>query len=426
MKIRKGYFHVFVILISLVYLSGIGFGQQRKITPQLIMKRMAQRYASCSSYQDVGVVETTYNEANSARIERMPFKTYFTRPQFFRFEWVDYFPWKDGRTNIVWCDGKDAYTYLEPHTYEKEEDLEMGIAGATGISGGAAHTIPILLMAGTMAGFSLTDLTNLALVGEEMFEGEPCYRVNGKHPFGDIYELWIGKKNYLLRKLREKTTGKDHTTIEEEIHRNIKLNETIASNVFNFKPPIALTEKSKEPLESLPPFDEKPAWAEFSSPEGGFKLLMPGDPVKQTLTLESPAGKIVHNVFTAAKGGVFCLVDYADLPKAAADTADAKTFFDQVRDELLKVFQGKLGGETAITLDGHPGREIKIIISGQEAKARLYAVNQRFYQLVIMKAARADKASKDIDNLFFDSFKLVGNTKPIAIYMIEKHSGSRE
>ena len=120
MKIGKGYFHVLVALISLAYLSGLGFGQQRKITPQTIMNRMAQRYANCSSYQDVGVVETTHNEANSARIERMPFKTYFVRPQFFRFEWIDYFPWKDGRTRIVWSDGKEAFTYWEPDLYEDE------------------------------------------------------------------------------------------------------------------------------------------------------------------------------------------------------------------------------------------------------------------------------------------------------------------
>ncbi|HST22978.1 MAG TPA: DUF2092 domain-containing protein [Blastocatellia bacterium] len=425
MKIGKGYFHVLVALISVAYLSGLGFGQQRKITSQTIMNRMAQRYANCSSYQDVGVVETTHNEANSARIERMPFKTYFVRPQFFRFEWIDYFPWKDGLTNIVWCNGKDSFTYLEPDTYEKEEYLGRGIAGATGISRGSAHTISRLLMAEEMSGFALTELTSLALVGEDQVEGELCYRVNGIHPFGDIYELWISKKDYLLRKLREKTTDKDYTTTKEVTYRNIKLNEIIAKDVFNFKPPIALTEKSKESPESLPLFDEKPTWAEFNSPEGGFKLLMPGDPVKQTLTLEAPTGKIVHNIFTAAKGGIICIVDYADLPRKATDVADANGFFDVVRDEILKITQGKLGSETAISLDGHPGREVKIIVSGQEAKARFYLVNQRFYQMLIMKMVRADKSSKDIDN-FFDSFKLVGNTKPIAIYMIEQHGERKE
>ena len=425
MKIGKGYFHVLVALITVAYLSGLGFGQQRKITPQMIMTRMAQRYANCTSYQDVGVVETTHNEANSARIERMPFKTYFTRPQFFRFEWTDYFPWKDGRTYIVWSDGKDSFTYWEPDTYEKNEYLGMGIAGATGVSRGSAHTLSRLLMSKEMSGFALTELTNLALVGEELFEGELCYRVNGKHPFGDVYELWIGKKDYLLRKLREKTTNKDHTTIEEEIHRNIKLNETIAKDVFNFKPPIALTEKSKEPPESLPLFDEKPTWAEFNSSEGRFKLMMPGVPVNQTLTYESPTGKVIHNMFTATKGGVICIIDYADLPIKATETAAAKAFFDEVRDEVLKVFQAKLGSETAISLDGHPGREVKLIVSSAEAKARFYLVNQRFYQLLFMKMDRADKGSKDVDT-FFDSFKLVGNTKPIAIYMIGQHRERKE
>ena len=421
MKMSKIYSQVFVILISLAYLSSLGHSQQSKITPQIIMKRMAQRYASCSSYQDTGVVQTTHNEANSARIERMPFKTYFARPRFFRFEWIDYFHWKDGRKSIVWCDGKDTYSYWEPDRYEKEEYLGLGIAGATGISRGAAHTIPRLLMADEVSGFALTELTNLSLVGEELFEGVLCYRINGKHPFGDIYELWIGKRDYLLRKLREESTNKEYVTVKEEIHRNIKLNEAITSDIFNFKPPIPLSESSdrKEFPESLSPLDEKPAWTEFNSPEGGFKLLMPSEPVKQTLTFESPTGKIVHNIFRAAKGGVFCIVDYADLPKEVTDPATIKAAFDEVRDELLKGAQGKLGSEATITLDGHPGREIKIILPGGEAKARLYVVNRRFYQLVIIKLSRPDKASNEIDK-FFDSFKLVGNTKPVAIQVIEQ------
>lgn len=423
----KSAFRLFVILISLACLCNLGFSQQRRMTAQAIVKRMAQRYASCLSYQDTGVVETTHNEANSARVERMPFKTYFARPQFFRFEWIDYFPWKDGRKKIVWSDGNESYTYWEPDTYEKEEELGLAIAGATGISRGAAHTVPRLLIADEVSGFGLTELTNLSIVGEERFEGELCYRITGKHPFGITYELWIGKRDFLLRKVREESKNKDYDKVEEEIHRDIRLNEPIAVDVFNFKPPIALTESSKAKgiPEDISPLDEKPTWTELNSPDGGFKLLMPGESFKQTLTLETPTGKIVHNIYRAAKGGVICLVDYADFPKEVTDPATIKATFDEVRDELLKGAQAKLDSEATISLDGHPGREIKLILPGSEAKARLYIVNRRFYQLLIINMPMLNKDASVLDK-FFESFKLVGTTKPVAVRVIEQQREKAE
>ena len=75
----------------------------------------------------------------------------------------------------------------------------MGITGATGVSGGAAHTVPSMLLKDLqMVAFSV--LTNVKLLREELFEDVHCYVVVGKHPGGVDYTLWIGKSDYLLRK----------------------------------------------------------------------------------------------------------------------------------------------------------------------------------------------------------------------------------
>lgn len=88
-RINNICFLTFFLLVLLFSFSLNGQSQQRKLTPQEIIRKMAQVYASCSSYQETGVVETTFDEVTSGRIEKKPFKTYFKRPALFRFEWID-------------------------------------------------------------------------------------------------------------------------------------------------------------------------------------------------------------------------------------------------------------------------------------------------------------------------------------------------
>lgn len=386
-------------------------GQQKTLTAAAILNRAARNYAGFSSYQDVGTVETTYDEGMSGHIERMPFKIYFTRPNLFRFEWTDFSSYKDGRTNVVWSNGKESFSYWEPDRHEKEESLGMGIAGASGVSSGSAQTIPYLLMA-QMSGFNLTKLTKLSLVGTETFDDELCYRINGRS-LGSMYEIWISKRDFLVRKVRTRIKFDTYLSTKEEIHRAVKVNAPIAREVFNFRPPIAL----KTPKEDSPakPFvaDENPAWSEFYSEEGRFKILLPTKPTTQTLSMKTPQGELVHHGFTASKGGSFCIIDYTDVPKLLASPENMNTIFTEARDAFLKQLDGKLAGESTISLDGHPGREIKVDLRGGEAKARFYMVNERFYQLIFMGISFLDESTGEM-NKYFDSFKLVGDTKSIA------------
>src|SRR5437870_3626262 len=80
-------------------------GQGRKLDAQTLITRVAQKYQSLSSYQDDGVVISTYDEATSGRIEKQPFKLFFRRPSRFRVEWLDYNLQKQGRNNVVWSNG---------------------------------------------------------------------------------------------------------------------------------------------------------------------------------------------------------------------------------------------------------------------------------------------------------------------------------
>src|SRR5204863_4759174 len=101
--------------------------------------------------------------------------------------------------------------------YEKRASLEMGIAAATGISSGAVYDVPRLLMP-EIDGWAVTELTRTALVGQEIFEGELCYRIKGFDLDGDLNEVWINQRDFLIRKITADSTAGAYSTTEEEIH----------------------------------------------------------------------------------------------------------------------------------------------------------------------------------------------------------------
>ena len=190
-----------------------------------------------SSYQDEGVVVATFEDATGSHVQQVPFTLRFKRPNFFRFERISYALSKSGAINVVWCNGKESFTYLERAGYEPSKDLASAIASATGVSIGSIYTIPRLLLPDVVSGFQLQDLLGLSLAGEEDFEGVACYRLKGKNERGVTHDLWIAKKDLVIRKVRTEKKYEDYVAIKEEIHRNIRVDELIAKGVFDFMPP---------------------------------------------------------------------------------------------------------------------------------------------------------------------------------------------
>lgn len=198
-----------------------------------IISNMAVRYASLLSYEDTGVVETITVGPLAKRSTDISFKTYFTRPKKLRFEWLDHFMLAKPERNVIWSDGVKAFSSyaFEDGKIETQETIGMMIAGATGISRASADTVPDLLMPDEIAGFSLTDLTKLSLKGQEIFEGADCYVVEGYHPNGEPWQLWI-RKDFLLIKLRTVSTDDQ---LKEEIRRNIKVDGKISEALYQPK-----------------------------------------------------------------------------------------------------------------------------------------------------------------------------------------------
>jgi hypothetical protein len=76
----------------------------------------------------------------------------------------------------------------------------------------------------------LTEISKISLLKQENFEGEDCFVVRGYWHRQPV-NLWIGKNDYFLRKVR---IANFNNTFQEEIRRNIKSGEEIPSETFTF------------------------------------------------------------------------------------------------------------------------------------------------------------------------------------------------
>ena len=107
----------------------------------------------------------------------------------------------------------------------------MAIAGATGVSSGAAHPVSSLLMA-DVGGFTMPQLQRLTL-GNADSDGIPCYRICGFHPHRDFYEVYVSVDDLVLRRVSEPDCD---GVVSNEIRRDIRVDESIDEQTFQFRP----------------------------------------------------------------------------------------------------------------------------------------------------------------------------------------------
>jgi len=144
------------------------------------------------------------------------------------------------------------------------------------------------------------------------------------------------------------------------------------------------------------------------SPDGKFKVMMPGTPTENTQFASGAAGgpgAFVKMWVTEVSGGAY-MVSAADFPNTGG--ADVESLLDGGVNGAMANSGGTLGSQSKVTLAGkYPGRDFQGTIPSKDAAlhARMYIVNGRLYQLLVLgKKSFVD--SPDTAK-FLDSFKLV-------------------
>ena len=246
-----------------------------ELTPEKIIARMAETYAKCKSYQDTGTVKTVFIQADGNRTDEKPFSTAFVRPDQFRFEYkekVDSYL-KEKPCYIVWCKGAEVLTWFFAKSstdITKVESLSSGIAGATGVSSGSAHTIPALLLT-EVGGRKLSEIKEAKLLEEAVFDNVNCYRIQGTfRSYRDNGKsitkptvIWIDKNSFLVRRIDEEnvfTFSKFRTETTTTYYPVI--NGDIQAKMLEFDPP-----GGNEVLKNVKPVEQLPSLS-LDSPMG--------------------------------------------------------------------------------------------------------------------------------------------------------------
>ena len=266
---KKRQYPVLTAIGLLLCFHGVARSQGSPPNPKVILGEMIALYKGASSYQDSGVVNLLpgdptlpasskgfgFSGASYREEMLVSFKTYYARPRMFRFDWTSSSP-RASREAVVWSDGKRAYSWTPDmanrdgsFTLFEEASLWACLEAAMRSSGGAAYHVPTLLMKDVspdkFADY-LNAMAEASLLREEMSDGESCHVIAGKI-FGTPWVLWIGKRSRLLRKTRtlyvrgsfhDSLKGVGETSVAEEIHRDIRINEKIPERVFRYGPQI--------------------------------------------------------------------------------------------------------------------------------------------------------------------------------------------
>ena len=176
-------------------------GYSQETDPTQIFKQVVAAYAAMQTFNTEGTVTTDIGTGVSTETS---FTIKLEKPNLYLISWNQKnsgVPF--GQAGAAWSDGSQPYLYMGiAKAYSKMTSDLMAISSATGISDGAAFTIPSLFLPGLAKEMKAQypGLINAHLTGTEQVEGDDCYVINGSSNHSASETYWISKRSYLIRK----------------------------------------------------------------------------------------------------------------------------------------------------------------------------------------------------------------------------------
>jgi hypothetical protein len=137
--------------------------------------------------------------------------------------------------------------------------------------------------------------------------------------------------------------------------------------------------------ESVPGTPELPAWRVFDSPEGRFRVTVPGAPALTTSSQATFLGPIhqARYAFQLAEGQV--VVEHHDLPRIATLLLPSGAILGRAQSSLLEDVGGRLLESREVSQQGYPAREISYDVAGPPSlreRALLILAGNRLYLVI--------------------------------------------
>lgn len=194
MHLRKAFaaWSTMIPLMMLLVVSGV---RGEEVDAKAIVAKTLANYAKIETYQAEGKSVTVMNQGGSDMTLESTFTIKLGRPSLYCINWKGMM----GQKGAVWNAGEGPFLFMGMgKEYSKMTSDGMALAAATGISSGAANTIPSMFFPESRGSSVLSQLTELAFVKMEALEGEECYVISGKSKVFPAYTLWISKERSLL------------------------------------------------------------------------------------------------------------------------------------------------------------------------------------------------------------------------------------
>lgn len=226
------------------------------------------------------------------------------------------------------------------------------------------------------------------------------------------YSLWIDNKTYQIVQEQHYITwvadganGRRNTTSTKRITLDETLDAgAVQSDLFTLKLPAGakLVDVAAQ-VSSAPPPEMHNDWYEFP-PDAKFSVLMPRTP-EESVTMNTATAQTVQ-MYGVKQGPIAYDLKYTDYPQDLIDKEGVQAWLDNERDYIAASVPGRLIDERQISLDSHPGRELKIRADdGKYRICRIYLVDNRFYNIYVIMPD--EKSVTVAIERYLDSLKLL-------------------
>jgi len=155
---------------------------------------MRERYAALTSYTDRGRQTRTWHDRNQTYVD-VPFRTFFKRPLFYRFEWLgDREPYQES----YWANPSGVFVKKWNEAPYRMNSLSQ-IFKPSQIP--ASYHVLQFLAPGAVS-MEPNFLTGALRLEDGEADGVPCFHLAGKTARTALdRDLWIGKEDFLIRRI---------------------------------------------------------------------------------------------------------------------------------------------------------------------------------------------------------------------------------
>jgi hypothetical protein len=144
-----------------------------------------------------------------------------------------------------------------------------------------------------------------------------------------------------------------------------------------------------------------PSLREFSEPGHGFKVLLPGEPKKESFYFRS----FLMFKLTSAGDGILCRVMRQREPSSPGAQVEIDSIYKSFINRFAKSSGIEVESETKVVLDGQEGREYKLKKNESTGAVRVFRIGEDTYSVTVF-AILPGVSEKSILTIL-DSFKFI-------------------